>query len=158
MKKIALLLAALAALPLTSAAQTRYERTYTDSKQLSVEGTMDASGRRDGEWRWWYPSGRISQQGTYSAGKKTGVWTVYYEDGNRMSEECHSGDGVSRSWYRNGDLQSEVNVRNGRREGTYRSWHKNGQLQGLGESVSFKANITLCPSYFSRDKLGELFA
>ncbi len=36
--------------------------------------------------------------------------------------------------------------------------NKNGQMQGLGESVSFKANITMCPSYFSRDKLGEMFA
>ena len=128
MKKIFLAAAATLLIVAPVTAQTRYEKTYTDSKQLSVEGTLNDAGKRTGQWTWWYPTGQMSQQGSYLNGQKTGTRTFYYEDGSRMAEECH-GTGVSRSWYRNGDLKSEVNVENGKKNGLYRSWHDNGQVE-----------------------------
>ena len=88
-------LAALILLATSINAQTPYRKTFSDSKQVSVEGTLNANGQRSGNWTWWYPTGQMSQQGSYINGKKTGVWTLYYEDGSRLAEECYS-NGVSR--------------------------------------------------------------
>ena len=110
MKRLILTAAVTLAISFTLTAQTRYEKTYSNSKQLSVEGTLNDQGKRTGNWTWWYPNGQMSQQGSYVNGQKSGTWTLYYEDGSRMAEECH-GTGVSRSWFRNGDLKSEVNVK-----------------------------------------------
>lgn len=70
MKKTIILLAATLAFPSLLAAQTRYEKTYSDSKQLSVEGTLNDEGKRTGNWTWWYPNGQMSQQGSYVNGTK----------------------------------------------------------------------------------------
>ena len=67
-------------------AQKHYERKYENSNQLSVQGTLNNAGRRTGSWTWWYPNGKISQEGSYDNGAKTGTWTLYYEDGSRLAE------------------------------------------------------------------------
>lgn len=128
MKKLtALVLIGLAAATCVQA-QTPYSKKYQGSNQNSVEGTLDAAGRRTGNWVWYYQNGRVSQRGAYNAGNKTGTWTFFYEDGSRMAEECHT-TGVNRKWFRNGDLHSEVNIVDGRPDGTFRSWYDNGQLE-----------------------------
>ena len=127
MKKI-LIAAASMLLPLSLIAQKPYQKTYSGTNQLSVEGQLNDEGHRTGTWTWWYPTGQMSQQGSYVNGQKSGTWTLYYEDGSRMAEECHA-TGVSRSWFHNGDLKSEVNVEKGKRNGLYRSWYDNGQKE-----------------------------
>ena len=61
-------------------AQTMYRKNFSGTNQLSVEGPIAENGKRTGNWTWWYPSGKVSQQGSYSNGKKSGVWTVFYDD------------------------------------------------------------------------------
>ena len=119
MKRYSILLVACIMIATAAQAQTQYRKTYSGSNQTSVEGTMNASGKRTGSWTWWYPNGQVSQQGTYADGRRSGIWIYYYDDGSKMAEECYT-NGVNRSWYRNGDLKSEVAVENGKRNGIYR--------------------------------------
>ena len=128
MRRDILVVLAAMMLPLGAAAQKPYQKKYNNSDQSSVEGTLNDQGLRTGNWTWWYPDGRVSQQGSYVNGERVGVWTSYYTDGSRMAEECYV-NGTSRSWHRNGDLKSEVEVKNGKRTGVYRSWHDNGQKE-----------------------------
>lgn len=49
-----------------------------------------------GNFRQWYPSGKIALEGTFDEGKKNGLWVQYDEKGNRIAEKWFE-HGIERS-------------------------------------------------------------
>jgi len=83
-------------------------RAWRQSGRLSVKGEFKED-KREGSWMTWYPSGGIYAAGPYRMGMKKGIWRTYYENGTKESEIEYRDDeqhGRWAKWYRNGK-QSE---------------------------------------------------
>ena len=62
----------------------------------------------------------------------TGIVTQAYEDGQLEREINYKDgkkDGLYKSWDKNGQLELEVNYKDGEFAGLAKSWHSNGQLE-----------------------------
>ena len=101
---------------------------------------------RHGEWRFYYPNGKVQLEGTYDRGKETGRFVWYHENGQKSSEgDYYAGlkQGRWEGWYKNGALKTAGMCVEGKHDGLWMSWHENGmpKLQAQytkGQLVSSK--------------------
>ena len=61
------------------------EVEYYESGQVKMEGGMKGD-KREGEWKAYFPDGRVQSIGTFVDGLRTGVATVWQENGNLLQE------------------------------------------------------------------------
>lgn len=61
------------------------EVEYYESGQVKMEGGMKGE-KREGEWKAYFPDGRVQSIGTFVDGLRTGVATVWQENGNLLQE------------------------------------------------------------------------
>ena len=61
------------------------EVEYYESGQVKMEGGMKGE-KREGEWKAYFPDGRVQSIGTFVNGLRTGVATVWQENGNLLQE------------------------------------------------------------------------
>lgn len=73
------------------------EKFYTDGTQ-EYFGSFDKEGERDGEWRYFYPSGQLWSLGFYKNGLKDGKKEVYWPDGMKRYEGQYTNDEKSGVW------------------------------------------------------------
>jgi antitoxin component YwqK of YwqJK toxin-antitoxin module len=55
------------------------------------------NGQLHGEFKEYFPSGKLKTSGTYENGKKVGEWNSYHADGGKMMLERYK-DGVRHGW------------------------------------------------------------
>ena len=68
------------------------ETEFYESGQVKMEGAMK-DGKRDGEWKAYFPDGRVQSHGYFKDGKRTGEATVFWQNGN-LREEGFYKEGV----------------------------------------------------------------
>ena len=95
-----------------------------------------ASTIKEGEWKYWFESGKLRTIETYKNGIKTGFSKTYYENGNLESELYYNG-ATSTTYYENGTKQSEgkfsdVDIP----DGEWKGWHENGNLNYISNYVN----------------------
>lgn len=73
------------------------EKFYRDGTR-EYFGSFDALGRRDGEWRYFYPNGQLWSLGHYQNGKKEGKKEVYWQDGTKRYEGQFKADQKDGTW------------------------------------------------------------
>jgi antitoxin component YwqK of YwqJK toxin-antitoxin module len=49
------------------------------------------NGKHHGEWRSYYPDGKLWRVEVYQMGTEVGVWREWNEDGELVSEQDHGG-------------------------------------------------------------------
>lgn len=64
---------------------------------IKGSGTYNSQGKREGDFTWYWFSGRVRGKEFYRNGKQEGEETYYFSNGQRSSH----------SWYRNGELEGE---------------------------------------------------
>ena len=67
-------------------------RAWWPTGKLSQQGAF-AAGERVGAWTSWWDTGVKQEEGSYDQGKKTGAWTTYSESGD-VSAKLRFDDGV----------------------------------------------------------------
>ncbi len=74
-----------------------------DNGQVAIEGEV-VNGLREGEWKWYYPDGKLKRTSIYKKGKKNGKTIYYYPNGKKRSEIYFVDDKNIRqiSWDKNG--------------------------------------------------------
>ncbi len=127
---------------------------------VKEEGTYE-NGLRSGKWRYYHPSGKLSQNGSFRKGKPHGDWTWLYEDGSLRREESYRNgreDGLSKEYdatggiistgafvdglkdgewvYRIGDHQIRGAYRDGEKHGIWIGNYNTGKQQFKGEFIS----------------------
>ena len=55
---------------------------YTHDSTIALEGTY-SNGKKEGNFKIYYPNGQLEQSGNYTNDKKSGIWEYFYEDGRR---------------------------------------------------------------------------
>ncbi len=128
-----------------------------DGSTLMTEGGF-VNGRKSGEWKTYYPSGKVasagryenddtvgqwqyyfengtvSSSGEYRGGLKQGYWNSFTPDGFRLSEtEYAEGKGEYREYYKNGKLKVKGRVAGGKREGMWEYYFDDGRIEGKCE-------------------------
>ncbi len=78
------------------------EKLY-DNGQVAIEGKV-VDGLREGEWKWYYPTGKLKRTSIYKKGKKNGKTVYYWPNGNKRMEIYFYEDKNIRqmSWDKNG--------------------------------------------------------
>ena len=61
------------------------EIEYYDTGQVKMEGGMK-NGRREGEWKAFFPDGKTQSTGFFEGGLRTGSALVYWYNGNLREE------------------------------------------------------------------------
>ena len=74
-----------------------------DNGQVAIEGKV-INGLREGEWKWYYPTGKLKRTSIYKKGKKNGKTVYYWPNGNKRMEIYFLEDKNIRqmSWDKNG--------------------------------------------------------
>jgi antitoxin component YwqK of YwqJK toxin-antitoxin module len=125
-----------------------------DGSTLMSEGEF-TNGKRSGEWKTYYPSGKvassgyyendvpvgrwnyyfesgtISSSGEYRDGFKQGYWNSFAPDGYTLSEtDFNKGSGEYREYYKSGKLKVTGRLADGRREGKWQYFFEDGRTEG----------------------------
>ena len=77
---------------------------YPGTGSKRGEGLL-LDGKRDGDWFFWHPNGKVQAFGTYINGKKDGEWTSHHENGKIKSRGTflkHRREGWWTFWNREG--------------------------------------------------------
>ena len=74
-----------------------------DNGQVAIEGKV-VNGLREGEWKWYYPDGKLKRTSIYKKGKKNGKTIYFYPNGKKRAEIYFVDDKNIRqiSWDKNG--------------------------------------------------------
>ena len=104
---------------------------------LVSEGMILFDGTYQGEWKSYYPSGKILSSGTYTNGVQSEMWTYYYPNGKKEQEGKFRGNQPFGTWnwyYPNGQLKrTETYNAYGKLEGTVTEYDSLGTEIAQGE-------------------------
>lgn len=94
---------------------------YYDSGKKRAVGKY-SNGNKHGKWAYYYQNGRIQQTGSYANGKLRGMWQWYYETGEILKEEFYiygklEGEAIEFTEY--GNIISKGNYVEGLKEGEW---------------------------------------
>jgi hypothetical protein len=130
----------LALVALLLAGCTKHVQRDWPSGTPRFEGAVSRlDGEREGEWSFWFPNGRMREQGRYADGRRVGVWKQWHANGQPRSEGERSaalaGDesprtGCWRFWFENGRPEAQGVYVDERREGRWDYWLTDGELDG----------------------------
>jgi antitoxin component YwqK of YwqJK toxin-antitoxin module len=109
---------------------------YNDNGLLLSEGIVDENGNSNGQWKDYYPDGKIQAEGQYVNNRRTGVWKFYNTDGKVEQTGAYNNgrpDGLWKWYYENGALLREEEYFQGQRDGTYTEYSPAGDIivQGM---------------------------
>ena len=103
---------------------------------LKAEGLILNDGTYDGDWKYYYPDGKVSIEGKYVAGKKSGMWIYYYNNGKIQQKGRYSDGEFDGAWvlyYPSGAIQAQEFYKRGKHEGTLVEFAENGEELTRGE-------------------------
>tara|TARA_B110000003_G_C16571540_1_gene504482 strand:+ start:626 stop:1240 length:615 start_codon:yes stop_codon:yes gene_type:complete len=137
MKKTLLIL--LLIIPFLSFSQKKYIKYY-DNNNIKVEGNLDSEGKQDGEWKFYYENGKVSDINIFKNGVANGLTVNYYKNGTiHLKGNLKNGkeDGEWKFYYASGVLEKKFNYTNGIRTGEQRSYFESGKIKTI-------KNIVMC--------------
>ena len=105
------------------------------------------NGKKEGLWKFYYPSGKIKQEVTYKNNRPNGFVRIYYENGNVSEEGIWKGNkwvGKYKYYHKNGKLAYDWNYNeNGKRDGVQKYYYENGNIMIEGNWKNGKENGVL---------------
>ena len=110
---------------------------------LLGEGIVDEEGRRQGDWKLYFPSGELRAEGAYVDGLKEGPWIFYHPEGKVAQKGAYRNDlpqGDWRWYFKSGETHREEGFRKGREDGMFIEYDENGTVIHQGEYVDGEKN------------------
>jgi antitoxin component YwqK of YwqJK toxin-antitoxin module len=111
-------------------------KVYVDGI-LTGEGIIDTVGRKQGDWKEYYPNGALKSKGTYLNGKRVDEWSFYFA--NEKLEQKGKYDKKGRAqgpwkwYYESGNILREENYRNDLQDGLMIEYSDSGKVITKGE-------------------------
>lgn len=116
---------------------------YNDNGLLMSEGIVDEAGRYNGQWKDYFPDGKIKAEGQYTDNRRTGIWKFYNEEGKlEQTGSFNNGrpDGMWKWYYSNGSLLREEEYYQGQRDGSYTEYSITGEIIAQGQYADGERN------------------
>lgn len=141
--------------------------SYYQYGNIKARGIFNEKGEREGDWLYYFYSGKLKSKEHYVGGKLQGDQQYYHEDGNLSSKEHYENglaegpiytyyftgglksvtnylhdkqSGVKKSYYFGGPLNAIENYTNGQLDGLYTAYYKNGNKRVVANYVNGKLN------------------
>jgi len=93
-------------------------------------GMFNEALQPHGEWRSWFPDGRLREQRTYVNGQLDGLEAVWYKNGTQRyvskRKDCLQ-HGSYKKWAKDGTLLLHRRYKDGMKHGCWQSWDPSGQ-------------------------------
>jgi antitoxin component YwqK of YwqJK toxin-antitoxin module len=108
---------------------------YGDGAVLE-SGSLDSTGKKQGEWISYYPDGKEKSKGFYIDDKKSGTWTYFFNNGMTEQTGKYSNglpDGQWRWYYETGQILRDEFYRKGREDGFAYELFPSGDTLSSGE-------------------------
>lgn len=104
---------------------------------LTGEGIIDTAGRKQGNWKEYYPNGVIKSKGVYLNGKRVDEWSFYFSNEKVEQKGKYDKKGKAQGpwkWYHeSGNILREENYRNGLQDGLMTEYSDSGKVITKGE-------------------------
>jgi len=133
---------------------------YTHDSTIAVEGTY-SNGKKEGNFKIYYPNGQLEQSGNYTNDKKSGIWEYFYEDGRKRQILDFQDNEILIKEFWNEEGKKLVESGNGEFF-TYESSEKfikttgevlNGRKNGKWENIIVSRNMTTNIEKYKEGKL-----
>lgn len=120
---------------------------FDNAKESVIEKGHYKNSKKSGVWFNYYPSGQKKNEISYTKGKAIGPASFYYPDG-KVSEQGYWNidhwEGEYKFYHESGQLAYDWNYdKSGRRTGTQKYYHENGELKYEGDWVKGKTTGSL---------------
>ncbi len=103
-----------------------------DNQGIRVgEGIITNEGKKEGDWKYFYPDGKVKSSGKYVNNLEAGKWNYYYNDGKTEQTGVFKqgkADGLWQWYYADGSLKREEEYYEGKAEGIYMEYDTTGQV------------------------------
>jgi antitoxin component YwqK of YwqJK toxin-antitoxin module len=108
---------------------------FTDKGIKRGEGIVNKEGKREGNWKFVYPDGKIKSKGKYKKGKKEGKWIYYFNNGKKEQEGSFKNGRPVGLWiwnYENGNIRRTGKFKKGREQGLFYELTEEGDTLSQG--------------------------
>jgi uncharacterized protein len=109
---------------------------YNNNGLLMGEGIIDEAGNRNGNWKDFYPDGKIQAEGQYNDNRRTGKWKFYNISGKvEQTGSYNNGrpDGLWQWYYESGTILREEEYFQGQRDGHLTEYTPTGEVITQGQ-------------------------
>jgi len=109
---------------------------YTNDGVLMASGMLDADGKKQGKWSFYFESGKLKNEGLYSSNMKIGEWIFYFESGQIEQKGSYKAGLLSGKWYwyyETGELLREEIYEKGKLEGDFVEYTKAKEIITQGK-------------------------
>ncbi|MEQ9218773.1 MAG: membrane-binding protein [Cyclobacteriaceae bacterium] len=121
-------------------AQAFYERGTGNYKEFYPSGAVKNEGKNIeeksvGRWRYYYESGELEAEGEYFGGLRNGLWKYYHKNKTVAAEgRFLDGEksGIWKYYYPDGSISSEGQMKQDKQEGFWKLYYPTGDLKGEG--------------------------
>ncbi|MDP4952358.1 MAG: hypothetical protein NWQ53_01830 [Flavobacteriales bacterium] len=114
-------------------------QSYVYKENLLLgEGIVDDEGRRQGDWKIYYPTGEIQAEGAYVDGLREGPWVFYHAEGKIAQKGAYRLDlpqGEWRWYFKNGEIHREEYYRKGKEDGEFVEYNEKGEVIHKGAYI-----------------------
>ncbi len=114
-------------------------KKYSSSGWVLYKGIIDRKGKRQGDWTYFYKSGKVKSTGKYKNNRRVGEWEFFYENGK--TEQVGKYDKRGRTtglwmwYYNNGNVLREEEFENGKENGRMIEYARNGDIVAKGSYI-----------------------
>ena len=111
--------------------------TYVDGEVL-YRGIVDKQGRKQGDWEYYYPGGKLKAKGSYKNDYKIGTWNYYFRNGQLEQTGRYirgNPDGLWTWYHSNGQLWREEEYVMGEADGASVEYNDTGAVIARGEYI-----------------------
>lgn len=109
--------------------ETKYSNGRVQESYQVIK-TSDGSFKKDGDYKIFFPDGKLRVSGKYIDGKRSGNWKQWYNSGKLQSDVNYRMDtleGNYNTWFESGAKEFEAKMLKGKYYGHFASWLDNGQ-------------------------------
>jgi uncharacterized protein len=111
---------------------------YSDTGYLEAKGITDQNNRFQGNWEFFYPSGKTKAKGNYVDGKRNGEWVFYFESGKIEQKGTYQAGKIQGTWtwfYESGAVLRTEEYNRGLEDGIMVEFAEDGHEMTKGKFV-----------------------
>ncbi len=111
-------------------------KRYSQTGKLLSDGLVDTKGYKQGNWTYYYLSGKVKSIGTYKNDRRQNEWTFYHENGQTEQKGDYDKRGLPTGtwvWYHdNGNVLREEEFEDGMENGESVEYDRHGTIVSKG--------------------------
>jgi len=116
-------------------------KLYEKDKVYAEGGTVDAQGRQQGQWKYFYNTGKVKAEGGYKNGQREGAWIFYYTNQQIQQQGNYSKNKPDGNWkwfFPDGKILRDENFKDGLENGTSIEYDEFSNVIAQGNMVDGK--------------------